>query len=92
MKVATLRSVWFLRTEQPVEIITTTGATGLTILTWQLDLESFSSVTDFVTRFEQEGFTLDLLVENAGIYTERYRETADGWESAQVLSSYNLYK
>lgn len=53
---------------------------------WRLDQGSFESVKGFVERFEREGGgKLDVLLENAGIGTEQYRTTGDGFESTYVL-------
>ncbi|KZS97484.1 NAD(P)-binding protein [Sistotremastrum niveocremeum HHB9708] len=67
--------------EAAVEDITkTTGCK--TVEFWPLDLQSFSSVSAFVTRFEKEGGgRLDILVENAAIATGDYKKTGDGHEA-----------
>lgn len=53
---------------------------------WALDLSSFASIRAFADRFEREGRKrLDLLVLNAGINTEKYAKTEDGYESVYVL-------
>ncbi|KZS97482.1 NAD(P)-binding protein [Sistotremastrum niveocremeum HHB9708] len=63
------------------DIKTTTGCQ--TVEYWTLDLTSFASVSAFATRFEKEGGgKLDILVENAGIATNVYRATPDGYESS----------
>ena len=52
---------------------------------WSLDLAKFASVRAFVDRFEKEGGGhLDILVENAGMYTSCFSKTEDGWETSWV--------
>ena len=53
-----------------------------TMVVWPLDLSDFSSVKAFVDRYEKEGGgQLDVLLENAGIVTEKFKQTKDGWET-----------
>lgn len=51
---------------------------------WELDLGSFDSVKSFAARCAALD-RLDILVENAGIATEEWVVTKDGWESTYVL-------
>ena len=54
---------------------------------WPLDLSDFASVKAFADRFEKEGGgRLDVMVENAGVATEEFKQTKDGWETP-----YDLY-
>ncbi|GBE81921.1 Short chain dehydrogenase sol3 [Sparassis crispa] len=48
---------------------------------WLLDLSRFSSVLEFVDKFEKDGGRLDILLANAGITGSKYETTSDGWES-----------
>ncbi|KAJ7286856.1 hypothetical protein C8J57DRAFT_572775 [Mycena rebaudengoi] len=48
---------------------------------WIVDLGDFASVKHFGERFEKDGGRLDTLIANAGISTEKYETTKDGWES-----------
>ncbi|KAJ6580895.1 short-chain dehydrogenase [Mycena capillaripes] len=49
---------------------------------WLIDLADFESVKQFADKFERDGGRLDILVENAGIATNKYEPTKDGWESS----------
>ncbi|KAJ6580899.1 short-chain dehydrogenase [Mycena capillaripes] len=49
---------------------------------WIIDLADFASVKQFADKFERDGGRLDILVENAGIATNKYESTKDGWESS----------
>jgi NAD(P)-dependent dehydrogenase (short-subunit alcohol dehydrogenase family) len=51
---------------------------------WIVDLGDFASVKHFGERFEKDGGRLDILIANAGISTEKYEATKDGWESTLV--------
>lgn len=51
---------------------------------WELDLGSFDSVKAFAARCAALD-RLDMLVENAGIATQDWVLTKDGWESTCVL-------
>jgi len=54
--------------------------TGYKAELWLIDLSSFASVSEFATRFEQEGGRLDYLVMNAGIAACSYEESKEGYE------------
>jgi retinol dehydrogenase-12 len=60
--------------------------TGYTAELWIVDLADFASVRRFGDKFDKDGGRLDILVENAGVSTEKYESTKDGWESTLVLS------
>ncbi|KAJ7824461.1 hypothetical protein B0H14DRAFT_1301664 [Mycena olivaceomarginata] len=47
-----------------------------------LDLSSFASVSAFVTRIQDEGVTVDILVGNAAIMDTHYTQTENGWEKS----------
>ena len=51
---------------------------------WQLELSEFASVKAFVNRFEKEDASLDILVENAGVFTPDFELTSDGFEKTYV--------
>jgi NAD(P)-dependent dehydrogenase (short-subunit alcohol dehydrogenase family) len=62
-----------------------TTATGYTKAELRIvDLADFSSVKKFADKFDQGDERLDILVENAAIYADRYEPTKDGWETAFV--------
>ncbi|KAJ6590425.1 hypothetical protein DFH09DRAFT_1139361 [Mycena vulgaris] len=64
------------------------AATGCTTVElWIIDLADFASVSQFATRFEQDGGRLDILVENAAIGAFKYAPTKDGWESSFQVSN-----
>ena len=48
---------------------------------WELDLGSFASVKAFAKRVDSQLDRLDILIENAGIATDRWQESEDGYES-----------
>ncbi|KAF5326302.1 hypothetical protein D9611_000458 [Ephemerocybe angulata] len=55
-----------------------------------VDLANFSSVVGFADSFEKTGERLDILVANAGMESDQYRQTPDGWEEVlqvNVLST-----
>lgn len=54
---------------------------GLVVEVWQLDLASFASVKAFAKRAEEELQRLDVVVENAGMATQKWTTTEDGWET-----------
>ncbi|KAJ7181129.1 hypothetical protein C8R46DRAFT_1071525 [Mycena filopes] len=47
-----------------------------------VDLSEFESTTKFADDFERDGGRLDILVANAGLATEIFEPTKDGWESS----------
>lgn len=49
-------------------------------LVWELDLASLKSVKRFADKIEESGFSLDLLINNAGLMAIPYRRTEDGFE------------
>ncbi|KII92879.1 hypothetical protein PLICRDRAFT_488697 [Plicaturopsis crispa FD-325 SS-3] len=48
---------------------------------WLVDLANFSTVIEFVEKFERDGGRLDIVVANAGIATTSYAVSPEGWES-----------
>jgi retinol dehydrogenase 12 len=53
-----------------------------TIECWTVDLANFKSISAFVDRFDREGGDrLDILLENAGILSNKFHSTVDGWEA-----------
>ncbi len=50
-----------------------------------LDLGKFSSISEFANQAEKSIDRLDILVENAAIYTKEYTTTDDGWETMYAL-------
>jgi NAD(P)-dependent dehydrogenase (short-subunit alcohol dehydrogenase family) len=71
------------------EISDATGSNAVTC--WPLDLSSFASVSAFVTRIQDEGVTVDILVGNAAIMDTLYTQTEDGWEKkyANMTTPFN---
>jgi NAD(P)-dependent dehydrogenase (short-subunit alcohol dehydrogenase family) len=63
-------------------------ATGFTAELMLADLSDFASIAAFATSFQQTYNRLDVLVCNAGIVTESYETTKDGWESRWVYSAF----
>jgi len=47
---------------------------------WKLDLSSFESVLAFTKRFEASGYTLNVLLSNAGVAVEDWQFTPEGHE------------
>ncbi|KAK7045047.1 hypothetical protein R3P38DRAFT_2882282 [Favolaschia claudopus] len=63
-------------------------ATGCAVAElWIIDLGDFTSVGQFITKFEQDGGRLDILVANAAVYADKYEPTNDGWETAFQISN-----
>ncbi|KAI9824166.1 MAG: Nitrogen permease regulator 2 [Phylliscum demangeonii] len=60
-----------------------TGKTSVEV--WQLDLASYESVKEFAARVDRDLPRLDVMVENAGIQTETYREL-EGHESTITVN------
>lgn len=53
----------------------------LNVEVWELDLGNFSSVKAFAKRVNSDLQRLDVLIENAGIATDKWEQTSDGYES-----------
>lgn len=70
------------------ELSAATGYTKAEL--WIVDLADFASVKAFADRFEQEGGRLDIFVENAAIFMDKYESTKDGWETAFVSLRFPL--
>ncbi|CAK5267280.1 unnamed protein product [Mycena citricolor] len=60
--------------------------TGISAELWLIDLADFASVSAFADRFEREGGRLDILVENAGVATDKYEVSKDGWETSMQVN------
>jgi retinol dehydrogenase-12 len=52
---------------------------------WSLDLASFASVQEFAKKFLATGLPLDVLVSNAGVGTQEWATTTDGYEVVYVF-------
>ena len=65
--------------------------TGYTPELRLLDLQKFSSVIAFADAFEKEDARLDILVANAAIGTNVYKQTGDGWEKTYVHPHLHTY-
>lgn len=64
------------------EIIEATRNTQTDVVeVWELDLGSFASTKSFADRVERELQRLDILVENAGLATNKWSTTSDGYET-----------
>lgn len=61
------------------DITRTTGNKNVEV--WKLDLSSFSSVKSFADKVNSDLPRLDILIENAGVATDQWRETVDGYET-----------
>lgn len=57
-----------------------------TIETMQLDLSSFSSIREFARDFSGKHQQLHVLINNAGIYSAKRGETADGFEKTMGIN------
>lgn len=66
------------------DIENSTGHAGRKqVLVWQVDLESFASVKAFAERAKQyveDGGSIDYAIMNAGLATQEFHLTSDGWE------------
>ncbi|CAK5283328.1 unnamed protein product [Mycena citricolor] len=60
--------------------------TGFSAELWLLDLADFASVSAFADRFERDCGRLDILVENAGVSTDKYEVSKDGWETSMQVN------
>lgn len=54
------------------------------ILVWELDMASFASTKAFAARVDKELDTLDIAVLNAGVASNMWKVTKDGWEETYV--------
>lgn len=61
------------------DIVDTTGNADVHVM--ELDLASKDAIRDFVREFERRFERLDILVDNAGVWSRSKRTTADGFES-----------
>lgn len=76
------------------DIENSTGHAGRKqVLVWKLDLESFDSVKAFAAQAKQyveDGGSIDYAIMNAGLATQEFNLTSDGWErtlQVNVLST-----
>ncbi|KAJ6526936.1 hypothetical protein DFH09DRAFT_1414619 [Mycena vulgaris] len=51
---------------------------------WLVDLADFASVKQFADKFEKDGGRLNIFVENAGVNSDKYEATKDGYEDSLV--------
>ncbi|EXJ91084.1 hypothetical protein A1O1_04191 [Capronia coronata CBS 617.96] len=76
--------------EQAKEAIESrTGKTGV-LEVWELDMNSYASIRDFVTRASSDLDRLDIAVLNAGVFMVGYEKSSYGWEETiqvNVLST-----
>ncbi|KAJ9113045.1 hypothetical protein QFC22_006141 [Naganishia vaughanmartiniae] len=69
------------------EIVEANGGKGTVPEVWELDLGRLQSVKDFGERVNRELDRLDIFVSNAGIATEKFTRTADGFESTSQVNN-----
>jgi NAD(P)-dependent dehydrogenase (short-subunit alcohol dehydrogenase family) len=65
------------------------------VFVYELDLCSFASIRQFIASFKQNHSHLTLLINNAGITTQKFEKTADGYESTiqtNLVGPYLLIK
>ncbi|KAG6867790.1 hypothetical protein C0993_011057 [Termitomyces sp. T159_Od127] len=58
---------------------------------WMLDLSEFTSVIAFADKFVKECGRLDYLIENAGMATDTYAVTKDGFEQTLQVNCLSLF-
>lgn len=71
------------------DIETTTGRKNI-IEIWEVDYDSFKSVSAFATRVKTELPRLDIVILNAGVAKSRFEPSPEGWEESiqvNVLST-----
>ena len=61
------------------------------VFAYELDLSSFDSVRRFVSQFSEKFSKLNILINNAGITTQDYEITADGFEKTLQTNSIGPY-
>lgn len=74
------------------DILKTTGVKADLVEVWKLDLSSYASVKEFATKAEKELDRIDILLENAGIATDKF-QIAEGHErtiTVNVISTFLL--
>ena len=57
------------------------------VQTWELDLDSFESVTQFARRVDRQVERVDVLLLNAGVWNGEYVVTTDGWEETLQVNT-----
>jgi NAD(P)-dependent dehydrogenase (short-subunit alcohol dehydrogenase family) len=65
------------------------------VFVYELDLCSFASIRQFISSFRQHHSHLMLLINNAGITTQKFEKTADGYErtiQTNLIGPYILIK
>jgi len=61
------------------------------VYAFELDLASFDSIRQFVTMFANKFGKLNILINNAGITTQNYEKTTDGFEKTIQTNSIGSY-
>lgn len=64
--------------ELAMEISELTGNTNIEVL--KIDMASLRSIRDFTEKFRAKFNQLDVLINNAGVFCDRYEKTEDGFE------------
>lgn len=78
--------------EAKQDIVQSTGVKDSVVEVWKLDLSSYASVKEFAAKAEKDLERIDILLENAGIATEKF-ELAEGHErtiTVNVVSTFLL--
>ncbi len=71
------------------ELINQTSAADLSVL--PVDMASLRSIQDFCTRFKELFGQLHILVNNAGVFTDRLQQTEDGFEMTMGVNYLGPY-
>ena len=58
---------------------------------WPLDLANLSSIEEFADRVKTEGVQIEALINNAGVMSKCYAETADGFEMTMGVNFVGVY-
>ncbi|KAJ9117678.1 hypothetical protein QFC24_006392 [Naganishia onofrii] len=69
------------------EIVEAHGGKCTVLEVWQLDLGRLQSVKDFAETANRELDRLDVFISNAGITTEKFARTVDGFESTSQVNN-----
>ncbi|GHJ88877.1 hypothetical protein NliqN6_5279 [Naganishia liquefaciens] len=69
------------------EIVEANEGKGTVPEVWELDLGKMQSVKDFAERVNKELDRLDIVISNAGIATEKFVRTVDGFESTSQVNN-----
>jgi NAD(P)-dependent dehydrogenase (short-subunit alcohol dehydrogenase family) len=67
------------------DIISTTKRPAESVQVWELDLSSYESVKKFADRASSELKRVDVLMENAGIATQKW-QVSEGWERTLMVN------